>query len=351
MVKADSSSDPDQGDKTILPSKIKSECKKTAKGMEMLAYFQAISDDTRREILENLSQDKDKEDYGENSRKTPTFFSSADASKSESEKAEFYNTLMQEKRKAEVAMKYGKKNVPSHELQSGLLINLAARTDKDLGNVNIILCKHDRGSDAILHKKTRDKVVKSLDLKILADNISRLLTSTDVAEYNVAADNLFWQTALKSVRRFCSQYNMTSLIMIPQDVQLSKPHLVAKATVFKYAIRNWQDMDDQDYFLWQEFILCFGTAIEIESDNWIDNVLHLLMEKTLHAEVESDIKVHQRGSITTLCCIIKQMVIKNQKAKDALENFIRSFDITKFPGKKCPHHLSSPQGRGRSPWG
>jgi hypothetical protein len=339
MVKSDSSSDPDQGDKTFLPSKIKSERKKTAKGMKMLAYCQALSDDARREILENLRQDKDEEDYVENSRKTPTFFSSADASKSESEKVELYDMLIQEKCKAKVTMKYGNKNVPSHELRSGLLINLATRTDKDLCNINIILRKHDRGSDAILCKKARDKVVESLDLKILADNISRLLTSTDVAEYNIAADILSWQTTFKSIHHFCSQYNMPSLIMIPQDVQLSKPHLVAKATVFKDAIRNWQDVDNQDYFLWQEFILRFGTAIEIESDNWLDNVLHLSMEKTLLAEVDLDINSipkHQRGLITTLRYIIKRMVIKNQEAKDALENYIRSFDITKFPGKNVP---------------
>jgi hypothetical protein len=210
----------------------------------------------------------------------------------------------------------------------------------DLGNVNIILCKHDHGSDAISCKKTRDKVVKSLDLKISAGNISRLLTSTGNAEYDVAADALSWQTTLKYIRHFCSQYNMTSLIMIPQDVQLSKPHLVAKATVFKDAIRNWQDMDDQDYFLWQEFILCFGTVIEIESDNWLDDILHLLMEKILHAEVNLDINSipkHQAGLITTLHCIIKRMVIKNQEAKDALENYIRSFDITKFPGENVPN--------------
>ncbi len=122
----------------------------------MLAYFQVLSDDARREmILENICQDKDEEDYVENSRRIPTFFSSADASKPESEKAKLYDTLMQEKHKAEVAMKYENKNVPSHELQLGLLIHLAAQTNKDLGNGNIILCKHDHGSDAILRTKTR----------------------------------------------------------------------------------------------------------------------------------------------------------------------------------------------------
>jgi hypothetical protein len=158
MIKADSSSDPDQGDNTLLPSKIKSECKKTAKGMEMLAYFQALFNDSRSEILENLRQDKDEEDYVKNSRRTPMFFSSADASKSESEKAMLYDMLMQEKCTAEAAMKFDNKNVPSHKLQMGFLINLAARTDKDLGNVNIILCKHNPGSDAISCKKTRDKL-------------------------------------------------------------------------------------------------------------------------------------------------------------------------------------------------
>jgi hypothetical protein len=80
MVKADSSSDPNQGDKALLPSKIKSEHEKTAKGMEMLAYFQALSDDAHKEILENLRHNKEEEDYAKNSRRTPTFFSSMDVS-------------------------------------------------------------------------------------------------------------------------------------------------------------------------------------------------------------------------------------------------------------------------------
>jgi hypothetical protein len=60
------------------------------------------------------------------------------------------------------------------------------------------------------------------------------------------------------------------------------------------------------------------------------------MEKTLCSEVESDlnsIPKHQRGSITTLQCIIKQMVVRNQEARDALETYFKTFDITKFPGE------------------
>ncbi len=50
-----------------------------------------------------------------------------------------------------------------------------------------------------------------------------MLTSNDAAEYNVAADALFWQSTMKTIGKFCTQYNMTSLLLIPQGVDLSKP--------------------------------------------------------------------------------------------------------------------------------
>ena len=63
------------------------------------------------------------------------------------------------------------------------------------------------------------------------------------------------------------------------------------------------------------------------------------MEKTLCLEIESDLArtpAKQRGSITTLRCIIKRMVVRNQEARDALENYIQTFDITTFPGENVP---------------
>ena len=63
------------------------------------------------------------------------------------------------------------------------------------------------------------------------------------------------------------------------------------------------------------------------------------MDKTLRAEVESDIShisSSKRGSITTLRFIIRRMVIKNQESLDALENYIKTFDTTKFPGENVP---------------
>jgi hypothetical protein len=97
-----------------------------------------------------------------------------------------------------------------------------------------------------LTRKLGTRLLNHLKQKISAGNISRMLTSVDAAEYNVRADALSWQAILKSIRQFCTQYDMTSLLKIPQDVDLSKPHLVAKATQFKDAIKDWQSLDDNN---------------------------------------------------------------------------------------------------------
>jgi hypothetical protein len=95
--------------------------------------------------------------------------------------------------------------IPALQTQSGLQFTLATRTDRDLGEVKDILCKQDRGADPISCMKTRDKVVKLLDTKISAGNLSHMLASVEADEYDVAADTLSWQTILKSIRCFCTQ--------------------------------------------------------------------------------------------------------------------------------------------------
>jgi hypothetical protein len=54
--------------------------------------------------------------------------------------------------------------------------------------------------------------------KISAGNLSRMLTSNGIAEYDVTADALFWQSMLKNICKFCMQYDMMPLLKIPQSV-------------------------------------------------------------------------------------------------------------------------------------
>jgi hypothetical protein len=101
------------------------------------------------------------------------------------------------------------------------------------------------------------------------------------------------------------------------------PACINSSTKWLHAINNFNQLDDHQYSAWQEFILCHGKAIEIESDNWLEGTLLLSMEVTLCSEVESDLKSlpeNHHGAITMLRFIIKHLVVCNQEAWDALED-------------------------------
>ncbi len=149
----------------------------------MLDYFNALLDAECKSILGNLPADKEQEQFMRDETKFPTPYPvKVEPMTEEIKKAELYDDIMQEKRKRKIALKYGSRTLPSHELSLGLQITLSSCTEWDLKGTRIIIGKHECGNDAITRKKTRDKVVKSLDPKISAGNISRMLTSNDAAE-------------------------------------------------------------------------------------------------------------------------------------------------------------------------
>jgi hypothetical protein len=128
--------------------------------------------------------------------------------------------------------------------------------------------------------------------------------------------------------------------MIPQGISSSfTPTCITSSTVWLHAIDDFDRLEDHHYSAWQEFILRHGTPVEIENDEWLEGTLLLSMEGTLRAEVESDLKglpLTQCGALTMLCFIIKRLVVRNQEAWDALELYVRTFDIRNFPGENVP---------------
>ncbi len=156
----------------------------------------------------------------------------------------------------------------------------------------------------------------------------------------MASDALSSQTIMQGIKQYVVQYDMTSIIMIPKGVSsLFTPPSITSTSVWLDAIEDYDKLKDSNYSAWQEFILHHGSDVEIESDSWLEVTILLSMESTLCAEVESDLKclpVNQRGAITMLCFIIKRMVIRNQEAWDALEEYIKTFDIRSFPGENGP---------------
>jgi hypothetical protein len=133
--------------------------------VELLAYFNALSDKQRFDILSNLRADKEESEFMDDNAVNDEHVA---ATPDKIEKAELYDNIMKERRKQNLRLKYGSSAIPSHSLASGLQINLSSCNERDLCKTKIIIRKEERGNDAITRKKTRDKVVKSLEPKNLS---------------------------------------------------------------------------------------------------------------------------------------------------------------------------------------
>jgi hypothetical protein len=128
---------------------------KSSQNNEMLDYFNALLDAERKSILGNLCADKEREQFMRDETKFPTPYPvKVEPTTEEIKKAELYDNIMQEKRKHEIASKYGSSTIPLHELSLGLQITLSSHTEQDLKGTRISIGKHEHGNDAIPCKKT-----------------------------------------------------------------------------------------------------------------------------------------------------------------------------------------------------
>jgi hypothetical protein len=149
MVK---SASPDVLKKELGATSATSEETLDLEGKELLTYFANLSEENRKGIQHHLRDNNE----GDAFVRQPLNMSQPSAYDTNNKQAALYDDIDE---CCDTAVNHATKKVASHKLQSGLLISLAPRNNKDLGAVNIILCKQDHGNDAIARKKTRDKVV------------------------------------------------------------------------------------------------------------------------------------------------------------------------------------------------
>jgi hypothetical protein len=209
----------------------------------------------------------------------------------------------------------------------------------DQSIAKVVLCKDDHGDTPLAQQKTREKVV-AIKPEIQTCKISRILTSNDENSNDLATDALSSQTFILGINRYIIQYDFLSIIMIPHGISSAfTPASITSSTKWLHAIDDFNRLEDPQYSAWQEFILRFGTDVEIEIDDWLEGTLLQSMEVTLCAEVESDLQglpVNHHGAATMLRFIIKRLIICNQEVWDALEDYVKTFDIHNFPGGNVP---------------
>ncbi len=227
---------------------------------------------------------------------------------------------------------------PNANIPSGLCLRPVARPDiyADYERDRVIVSRHQRGATNKDRAKIRELCTESITPKITRGNITKLLSSSNNENYDIAVDAAQWQTALGNIWNHIVQYNFVHIAMIPRSFDPTNANLVTSNSIFVNAVLNHDELTDDHYFSWQILLRRFGRDEELISDSWLEDKLWKSLEVDLRAEVKSDfdeLPTLQKGAISLLRLIINRMVQNSQESRRAMEEFIKTFDIQKFPGE------------------
>ena len=222
------------------------------------------------------------------------------------------------------------------KVSTGLKLRSASRTGSELGDVKIVIPKIYRGDKLHDRQKTKKIVTTPLSPKITGSNIAKILSLADSESYDIAEDASQWSTSIKEIYNHAIKYDIMAIYRIPLVFSISDVNSVTTSPGFVNSILNWKDLQDDDCYRWQHFLNLYGSDVDIESDQWMEEFLCVSMEKALKDEVISDfdeLPKASRGAVSLFRCMVNRMVTKNEESRRNLEQWLQDFSLTSFSGE------------------
>ncbi len=200
----------------------------------------------------------------------------------------------------------------------------------------VIISKTQRGSTEKDRAKIREICTEAITPTITKGNIGKLLASPTDEDYDIAKDATQWQLSLRNIWCHVVAYDFTVLVNIPLSFDPRDQHSVNANSILVNGVLEHDRLENNHYFAWQELIRRFGLDEELLSDQWFEEMLWKSLDSELRSEVQSDfaeLPPLQKGGISLLRLIINRIVQSSQESRRAMEEFIRNFDLQKFPGE------------------
>jgi hypothetical protein len=222
-------------------------------------------------------------------------------------------------------------------LPSSLQLCSSSGTGSKLGDVKVVIPKAYHGKTLHNEQKMKKIVTRPLSPTNAGSNIAKILSISDSKLYDVVKDASQWHTSIKEIHRHTVHYDIMAIYPVPIKFSARDVTSITTSPGFVNAILDWKNLQDEDCFHWQEFLHLFGTNVNIESNQWMEEFLCKLMEKALKNEVMLDfdeLPKEWHGAISLFCCMVNQMATKNKKSRCNLEQWLQYFSHSNFSGKK-----------------
>ena len=143
------------------------------------------------------------------------------------------------------------------------------------------------------------------------------------------------QESLDNIWKHAVASDFAHILMIP-SVFSTTTSSVPQDAKYINCVLDFEQLTDSAYFCWQEFVRLYGHSEEILSDKMFEEKLWKSLTPGLHSEVSCDFRElpkNQKGSISLLRLIVNRVMHTGQESRRAMEDYIKTFDIRKYPGE------------------
>ena len=223
--------------------------------------------------------------------------------------------------------------VTGNTLSSGLEVLHAPRSGKAQANAGVT-SKHSRGDNDSSRLKRKKIVTVALTDKLACNNVLSIITSDDLGRHDLAVDCSQWQVAIRGFKRVLIENDMMTPFMIPSKFDINDPSVIQGP--FTSLLDDFHKIPDELAQLWQQYLCKHAAPVELESDTWAVTIMEKSMTpelKTLVFDDIQDLDSSANGAITMFKLASNHMVMRNQESIDALQDWLRNFDIRKVKGE------------------
>ena len=229
--------------------------------------------------------------------------------------------------------------------RSGLDLRRRSRTTKEQRQARVH-SKYTRGSTPTERLKTEKIATATLPIKLTTSIIMSLSNTTEIDEHKIAADCKNWQDALRGLTDRLTKFDMTSIFAVPARFD-EVAGTIEPGTKFINILEKWDGVDLKECARWTLFMNGMASDEDIESDTWAQVIMSKSMDDDLLSSVMDEfdrLEEEEQSAVTMFKIMIDIMVIRNQEALDALQTFIKDFDIRAYDGQnvsKAASHLKA----------
>ena len=227
---------------------------------------------------------------------------------------------------------------------TGVSLRNTPRRQNELAHASVFgVKKEERGRTPDQRIKSRSNILNQAPKNILTpNNIASLLNAEDMDSFDIGKEQQSIQSKMYSLYQYCKTFDLAAIFWVPLKIDLDdkscmdagRPKISLLTDYHSKMLQGPKSIKLISNYL--DWAAIWMSEEDLESMSIATTALSKMMDSSLTELVISDLQQVEEKYHTApmkLLFAIQRIIVSNQSAIDALQNYVRAFDIRSFPGE------------------